>query len=189
MRSTFRINVLIALANPRGTDPLRLGMEDRVIRQALKLSRHRDNISVTFCHAATVHDIRRALLDEKFHIVHISGHGTGSGLVLEDEAGETYVVPQQGLSDLFRAHSPPVRCVILNACYSLSQGELISMGVPFTVGMEGAISDEAAIEFSRGFYDAIGAGREIDFAYEEGCRTVKLAAPNSQFISKILINA
>jgi hypothetical protein len=105
---------------------------------------------------------------------------------LEDESGEQYVVPQQALADLFRAYSPPLNCVILNACFSISQGQLASVGVPFTIAMEGLISDDAAIEFSRGFYDAIGAGKDIEFAYEEGRRTVQLAAPNTQFISIML---
>jgi hypothetical protein len=52
--------------------------------------------------------------------------------------------------------------------------------------MNGPISDKAAIEFSRGFYDAIGAGKDIPFAYEEGCRRVDLAAPGTQFKSKLL---
>jgi len=181
-----KIKVLVIFANPRGTDPLRLGTEDRVIRESIKLSRHRENISLTIHHATTVHDLRRALLDEEFQIIHISGHGTGSGLVLEDDLGGKYVVPQQALGELFSAYSPPIDCVILNACYSMSQGQLTSLGTPFTVAMEGAISDDAAVEFSRGFYDAIGAGKKIDFAYEEGCRTVKLAAPNTRFISQIL---
>jgi len=181
-----KIKVLVVFANPRGTDPLRLGTEDRVIRESIKLSRHRENISLTIHHATTVHDLRRALLDEEFQIIHISGHGTGTGLVLEDELSGKYVVPQQALAELFGAYSPPIECVILNACYSISQGQLTSLGIPFTVAMEGPISDNAAIEFSRGFYDAVGAGRKIDFAYEEGCRTVKLAAPNTRFISQIL---
>ncbi len=40
--------------------------------------------------------------------------------------------------------------------------------------MLGAISDEGATEFTRGFYDALGAGKPIKFAYEEGCRTISL---------------
>lgn len=184
--SNSQISVLVVFANPRGTSPLRLGTEDRVIRESIKLSRYRDNISLKTCPASTIHDLRRALLEDEFQIVHISGHGTDTGLVLEDELGGQYVVPQQALADLFQSYSPPLKCVILNACFSLSQGQLTSLGVPFTVAMEGSISDNAAIEFSRGFYDAIGAGRDIDFAYEEGCRTVKLAAPNTQFVSQIL---
>jgi hypothetical protein len=181
-----KIEVLVIFANPRGTSQLRLGTEDRVIRESIRLSSNRSKISLTTCNAATIHDLRRAFLDKQFDIVHISGHGTGAGLVLENEAGERYVVPQKALADQLRAYSPPLQCAILNACYSISQGHLTSLELPFTIAMEGPISDDAAIEFSRGFYDAIGAGRGIDFAYEEGCRTVNLAAPNTHFISKIL---
>lgn len=186
MSQSQQVEVLVVFANPCGTDSLRLGAEDRAIRQSIKLSRYRDKISLTTCHAATIHDLRRALLEGSYQIVHISGHGTDTGLILEDELGGQYVVPQQALADLFGAYSPPLKCVILNACFSISQGELTSMNVPFTVAMEGSIGDEAAIEFSRGFYDAIGADKDIEFAYEEGCRTARLAAPDSQFISNII---
>ncbi|MBI5030356.1 MAG: CHAT domain-containing protein [Chloroflexi bacterium] len=182
----LKTKVLVVFANPHGTDALRLGTEDRTIRESIRHSRYRDNISLTVCHAATIHDVRRALLDEKFHLVHMSGHGTGSGLILEDETGGEYVVPQKALAELFAAYCPPLRCIILNACYSLTQGKLISTGIPFTIAMEGAISDDAAIEFTRGFYDAIGAGKGIAFAYQEGCRNVKLASPNRLFVSQLI---
>jgi hypothetical protein len=52
--------------------------------------------------------------------------------------------------------------------------------------MDGQISDFTAMEFARGFYDAIGAGRGIDFAYEEGCRAVELSTPNAMFASQLL---
>ncbi|UXE61353.1 MAG: CHAT domain-containing protein [Woronichinia naegeliana WA131] len=136
--NTSQINVLVVFANPRGTSPLRLSTEDRVIRESIRLSRYRNDISLTIRHATTVHDLRRSLLDEDFQIVHISGHGTGSGLVLEDDAGGIYVPPQQALADLFQAYKS-IQCVILNACYSISQGELMSLGIPFTIGMEGSI--------------------------------------------------
>ncbi len=181
-----KIRILVVFANPRGTDSLRLGTEDRVIREAIKLSHQRENISLTICHATTVHDLRRALLDGEFRFVHISGHGTGTGLVLEDELGGKYVVPQGALAELLSAYCPPIECVVLNACYSISQGQLTSLGVPFTIAMEGPISDDAAIEFSRGFYDAVGASRNIDFAYAEGCRAVRLAVPHTTFVSRIL---
>ena len=182
----MQTNILVVFANPRGTDPMRLGSEDRTILESIRLGRYRDRISLTRIHAATIHDLRRALLDNAFQVVHISSHGTGMGLVLEDELGGKYVVPQQALAELLQAYSPPIDCVILNACYSVTQGQLMSMGVPFTIVMEGPISDKAAIEFSRGFYDSLGAAKTLDFAYEEGCRTVKLAAPGAEFVSKLL---
>ena len=161
---------------------------DRSVRRAPRPGRYRgsDNLG-SLCHApATVHDLRQALLDDEFQIAHISGHGINQGLVLEDERGNEHLVPQKALAALFKVYSPPLQCIMLNACYSLSQGRAISLGVPFTIAMEGTIDDEAAIEFSRGFYDAIGAGRPIDFAYGEGCRTVALTLPNTQFLSKML---
>jgi CHAT domain len=181
-----KIKVLLVFANPHGTDPVRLGQQDRVIREAVKLSRYRDNIELTSCHAATIHDLRRTLLEDTFHIVHISGHGSREGLILENENGTPFVVPPKALANLFGAYRNTVHCVLLNACYGIRQGELISLGIPYTIAMDGQISDFTAMEFARGFYDAIGAGRGIDFAYEEGCRSVELSMPNAMFPSQLL---
>lgn len=187
--SNKQSKILVVFANPRGSQPLRLGEEDRAIKEAIRRSRYRDNVKIEIIHAATTHDLRRALLDDDYRIVQISGHGTGNGLLLEDETGAKYIVPQKALANLLAAYGQPsgsLECVILNACYSLTQGKLTSLGVSNTIAMQGPISDNAAIEFSRGFYDAIGAGRDIKFAYDEGCRTVELVASNSQFMSKFL---
>lgn len=73
-----------------------------------------------------------------------------------------------------------------NSIYGLEQGELITLGVDFTIAMENAVNDNAAREFARGFYDALGAGKEITFAYDEGCRRVRLAAPNTTFSAQLL---
>lgn len=168
------INILAVFANPRDTESLRLGAEDRAIRECIKLSKGRDYLHLDVRHAATIHDVRRALLEKDYRIVHFSGHGADEGLVLEDGLGYRRPVPQEALAEFLSDYSPPIECVILNACYTIAQGEMISMGVPYTIAMKTAISDEGAIEFTRGFYDAIGAGKSIEFAYKEGCRTIKL---------------
>ena len=41
--------------------------------------------------------------------------------------------------------------------------------------MKKAIGDRAAIEFAVGFYDALGAGESIEFAYNLGCAAIQLA--------------
>ncbi len=73
-----------------------------------------------------------------------------------------------------------VGTAILNACYSLSVGRLTSIGLDFTVASTGPVSDPAAIEFTRGFYDAVGAGKDIPDAYDEGvsCARLKGYAPD-----------
>src|SRR5437879_5968857 len=111
VRANKKIKVLVVFANPRNADPLRLGTEDRVIHEAVQLSPHRDRISITVRHAATIHDLRRALLADEFQIVHISGHGSRAGLILENEIGREQFIPQSALADLFQAYSPPIQCV------------------------------------------------------------------------------
>jgi hypothetical protein len=68
--------------------------------------------------------------------------------------------------------NPSVKCVVLNSCESLG-----ALSVPigeYTVGMDRSIEDEAAIKFATGFYDAIGAGRPIPTAVEEGRKAAEL---------------
>jgi hypothetical protein len=38
--------------------------------------------------------------------------------------------------------------------------------------MNQAIGDRAAIEFAVGFYDALGAGKGVEFAYKLGCNSI-----------------
>ncbi len=168
------ISILAIFANPRGSDPLRLSTEDRIIHECLKLSRYREKINIDVLHAATIHDLRRALLEKDFRIIHFSGHGTGIGLAFENELGKLVSIEHGALTEFLSSYSPPIECVLLNACYTGNKLRRDLRGIPYTIGMNGALSDEGASEFSRGFYDAIGAGKSIEFAYQEGCRTMKL---------------
>src|SRR6266487_810496 len=96
------INVLLVFSNPRGTDPLRLLTEERVIQESIALSKKRKDIKLTTCPAATIHDVSRALLNGTFQVIHISGHGSGSGLILETEQGGQYLVHPPTLAELFK---------------------------------------------------------------------------------------
>jgi hypothetical protein len=62
--------------------------------------------------------------------------------------------------------------VLLNACNSLA--EFNKPVALYTVGMQGSIDDESAIEFARGFYDAICRGKNVEFAVAEGKRAADL---------------
>ena len=56
------VSVLGIFANPKGTDALRLQNEQRLLQQCLALSQHRDGFALQVLSAATVDDVRRALL-------------------------------------------------------------------------------------------------------------------------------
>jgi hypothetical protein len=160
-----KIRVIAVFANPTGTTNLRLSQEDRAIRQAIQRGRARDFISLEVRHATTVDDLRHALLDDGYEVLHFSGHGESDVLVFENAAGNVQTSPVDAIASLVE-HHPSIKCVILNACKSLSA--ITKSIADITVGMEKAVDDEAAIQFAQGFYDAVAAGKTYEFAIEEG---------------------
>src|SRR5262249_42788382 len=75
-----------------------------------------------------------------------------------------------------------VKCVVLNACYSKVQADALRRHIDYTIGMTDKIGNEAAIKFSEGFYDAIGAERPIEDAYRLGCNSIELAGLKEEHI-------
>lgn len=167
--------ILVLAANPEDSSPLRLGREVGDIQEGLRRSRYRDQFDFVSEWAVGARALRRALLDHQPEFVHFSGHATEKGIALEDEFGATHIVDIDALAELFSHFAGHVRCVLLNACHSQLQAEAISRVIPYAIGMQGKIADEAAIEFSVGFYDAVGAGREIDDAFAIGCNAIHTA--------------
>ncbi|MCP4150166.1 MAG: CHAT domain-containing protein [bacterium] len=160
--------ILILAANPKFTPKLRLDLEMREIDEGLRRSKYRKQFELDYKHAVRRMDFRRAILDYEPQIVHFAGHGEKSGLQLEDKQGKPAEISSEALAGLFKLFSGHVECVVLSACYSASQAEAINRHIDFVIGMQCAISDEAAIKFSVGFYDALGAGRSIEDAFEFG---------------------
>lgn len=168
--------ILILAANPKTTSPLRLDEEIREIKAGLQRSKKREEFEIEQHWAVRVRDVYRTLLDTKPQIVHFSGHGAGDeGLALEDETGNVQFADTEALAGLFELFANQVECVVLNACYSEVQAKAIVRHIPYVIGMNKAIGDKAAIEFAVGFYDALGAGESVEFAYQLGCNAIRLA--------------
>jgi len=156
--------------------------EERVVRECFERAQLKETITWSSRHAVRVDDLRRATLDEKPDIIHFSGHGTGGTIVLENEQGNSYPVPIDALGRYLSKRG--LRCVILNACTTHTLGHAIS-GV-ITISMPDPISDRAAIEFTRGFYDRIGTGGSLREAFEEGCLNVELKGLGEDFSAEYL---
>jgi hypothetical protein len=166
--------ILMVVANPRGTQALRLDEEARELERGLARSKHRDRFRIEQRWAVTYTDLRRALLDFQPEIVHFSGHGGEvEGLVFEDESGQPQFVSGEAIAQLFSIFAANIECVVLNACYSEVQAKQIAQYIPHVVGMKKAIGDRAAIEFSIGFYDGLLAGRSVKDAYRLGCNAIQ----------------
>ncbi|MBD3884391.1 CHAT domain-containing protein [Phormidium tenue FACHB-886] len=193
--------ILILAANSKDSVRLRLDEEVRDIDEGLRRSQFRDRFRLKPQWAVHPRDIQRSLLDHNPQIVHFCGHGHGTsssldpvpdaarklvplnaptaveeaGLVFEDETGSMKLVSGVALAGLFRLFADQVECVVLNACYSEVQATAIAQHIPYVIGMSRAIGDRAAIEFAVGFYDALGAGRSIEFAYDLACSAIQMA--------------
>jgi AAA-like domain len=78
------------------------------------------------------------------------------------------------LANLFKLFDKQVVCVLLNACYSEDQAQEIIKHIPYVIGMNRAIGDDAARQFSQGFYRAIWADRSIEDAFASGVNAIEL---------------
>lgn len=159
------IRVLVVGASPDGEAPLRADREARVIEDSISRAKLRERFEVRSLNATTLDDLRRAMLEGGYSIVHFAGHGNSDGFVFENETGGPLMWSYDDMARYMERFGE-LECVILNACFS-ARGSMTASRF-YVVAMEKPIEDRAAIEFARGFYDALGAGRDYDFAVTEG---------------------
>lgn len=177
-------SILFLAADPTNESRLRLGEEFREIDEQLRLAKQRDQFKLELPQLSLrPRDITGALLNVEPEIVHFSGHGTARGaLCFENQAGQTHLVEPDTLAALFEQFAHQVDCVLLNACYSETQAKAIAQHINYVIGMNEAIEDKAAIAFTLGFYQALGAGRTIEDAYKLGCVQIRLQGVSERLI-------
>lgn len=169
LRGPAMINILMLTADPCDAGRLRLDEEAREIQEQLQLAGLRSRFAFHLRPSVRSKDFSLGLLQVRPRIVHFSGHGGSDGSIwLEDAAGFRHPVAPDNLAMLIEQVSDHVECVVLNACYSQQQADAISRSIDYVIGTRREIEDRAAIAFSVGFYQALGAGRSIDEAFAFG---------------------
>jgi CHAT domain len=168
------IKILFLGASPIDEVRLRIDEELRDIESGLKLATLRDQFELKSQWAITTKTLQQAMLDEKPTIVHFSGHGSINGIAVEDSLGNSKLIDNDAIGSLFELFSVDTKCVVLNSCYSESQANEIAKHIPYVIGMKSSVNDKAAIAFSVGFYTALGAGKDIKFAYRMGTVAIKM---------------
>jgi hypothetical protein len=171
-----KMKILFLAANPVDVvSRLRIDKEFREIRRKIHLGTHGNQLEIVLELAVRANDLPEALLRHQPDIVHFSGHGSEIGeIFLEDEAGNRKAVSIEALSDLFRILKGNIRMVVLNACYALEQAKALSETIDFTIGMNDAIDDRAAITFSSQFYQSLAFGRSVKEAFELAVNQLRL---------------
>lgn len=111
------------------------------------------------------------------HVLHFSVHGNKElGLkFVGRELGANYQ-REEYFATMFDALLLPnqrIKCVLLNACHSYSIASKIISFADYSIGVEGTIHDQAAIEFSRGFYTQLFDGCSIEECFKFGITYIK----------------
>lgn len=162
------ITILFLSSSPDDVIKLRVDKEVRKIEEGFEASKLRERIKLTKKEAVKQETITKAMLDIDPDFVHFSGHGEKDGILIENENGTSELFPKEGLDKLFNLFKDNTKCIFLNACYSEAQAKTISKNSIYVIGMNDSIDDDVAIKFSIGFYQAIGAGKDIEFAFQMG---------------------
>lgn len=194
LRAELPLRVLGMAVSPHGLPALDVALEKQRVDTALADVRAAGLVTLTWLEGQTWRDLQRAMRYGPWHIFHFIGHGgfdraADEGFVaLADEAGEAQRLSATQLGRLLADHRD-LRLAILNACegargsaqdvFSSTASILVRRGLPAVLAMQYPITDRAAIEFARAFYEALADGLPVDTATTEARQAVSIAAPRS----------
>ncbi|OQY97404.1 MAG: hypothetical protein B6D41_03570 [Chloroflexi bacterium UTCFX4] len=182
------LRILAVASSPRDYEALDITRERRNLEQALADLLPTGQIELEWLPAANLDALRAQLLKQEYHIFHFIGHGgfdeakQDGALVFEDENQLGRAVSGERLAIILGNHRT-VRLAVLNACegartsrqdpFAGAAMTLVRTGnIPAVAAMQFEITDTAAIDFARGFYSAISAGRPVDAAVGQGRQAI-----------------
>ncbi|MBN1876527.1 MAG: SUMF1/EgtB/PvdO family nonheme iron enzyme [Anaerolineae bacterium] len=187
------LRILAMIASPSDQHPLNVELEKQRVETALDDLRAGGLVELIWLEGQTWRHLQRAMRHGPWHIFHFVGHGdydpaTEEGLIaLADERGRTYCLHATQLGHLLANRD--LRLVVLNACagakgstrdlFSSTAATLVQRGLPAVLAMQYAITDRAAIECARTFYEALADGLPVDAAVVEARVAINLTVPNS----------
>jgi Flp pilus assembly protein TadD len=186
--------ILGVTASPRGLMPLDVDHEREQLHHALAPLTKRGLARVDWVEQASWASLQEALVRRPYQCLHFIGHGDfdtesdAGALALVGQDGRANVVDANRFVNLLRTARPIPRLVVLNSCLGAATGvtdqfagtasALVRGGVSAVVAMQYQITDQAAVEFTRGFYGAVAHGRGLDEAV--ACGRVAVLGLNRQ---------
>jgi hypothetical protein len=181
--------ILLVTASPSGEELIRTDKEFKNILFEMKHSApFREQFRIEVLPAATLEDLAKEILYQHPNLIHFAGHGTESGILLEDTDEYKHEIRASVLLDLLKPHAGTINCVILNACKSLRVAQELAQCIPYVVGMKQTHLDSTALAFSKGFYEAIGAGHSIEEAFQIAKSRLRLG-PFDESLTPVLFKS
>jgi CHAT domain len=188
------LRILGMVASPSNLPGLDADRERERVERAIADLRARGLVELVWLQGQTWRDLQRAMRGGPWHVFHFVGHGSYDAnrdeglLALVGDNGQSEYLPATQLARLLADH-PSLRFVLLNACEGARAGErdifsstasiLVRRNIPAVIAMQYAITDRAAIEFARAFYEALADGMPVDVAASEARKSVSVAVANT----------
>jgi hypothetical protein len=159
---------MFASASPEKEVRLRVDKEFRQVIDKLRGARHRDRFRVVPISALRFEDLRTALMEHEPHVLHLSCHGEPDGSLKFESGTEdgAQAVSKKKLLKLLKALGSSLRLVVFNACHSAKIACDVPPTIGLSIGMNKAIFDSEAVEFSVAFYEALGFGKTVQTAFD-----------------------
>ncbi len=177
--------ILFLAANPHDSSRLQVDQEHRILKEQLRQGGQRDRFEfLPPQYAVTVSELLRAMND-KPNIVHFSGHGQMEGIAIATDNNQTQLLPIPALKRLFKTLKGVTEIVVLNACYSANQAKMISEFGMYVIGNNLPITDKGAISFSKGFYNGLGEGKNLEEAFNDAMIVVLAENPNAADVIEV----
>ena len=192
----LRILGLVASPNNPATPKLDVEAEQTQLERALSGLRKRGLVELHWLEGHTWRDLQQAMWQERgpWHMLHFIGHGGFNEqaeegmLALETEEGGLHLLNATQLGRMLRDHRS-LRLVLLNACegargskrdrFSSVGATLERGGIPAVLAMQYEITDRAALELTRTFYEALTGGLPVDAALTEARLAINIGISNS----------
>ena len=188
------LRILYMIANPSDQDQFDVETERKRIQAALSPLEAKGLVEIHWLDGQTLSDLQRAMRSGPWHIFHFIGHagfdprGNEGVVALVNDQGKIQLLSATELGRLLGGHRS-LRFVFINASdgargnqsnlFSSVAAVLARRGVPAVLAMQADISDRAANQLSRSFYEALADGMPLDGALTEARKAISAMLHNS----------
>ena len=187
------LRMLGMVASPNNLPRLDVAVEKARVEEALRDLRAGGLVELTWLAGQGWRDLQRAMRRGPWHLFHFIGHGgfdkgqQEGYLVFADRQGEAARMSATNLARLLGDHNP-LRVVLLNSCeggqsgddvFSSTASTLVRSGIPCVVAMQYEITDAAAVEFARTFYESLADGLPTETAVSDARKSITFSRQDS----------
>ncbi len=179
------LKILAAVAAPEETAtknvPLDVEAEMQALLDAVTDLDVDGQAQVRILEVASLAEIGAALAVDQYHVLHLSAHGSPTGVELEDEDGNPESATADQLIAALRAAQHPLPLVVLASCAGAAAGAdglaatLIRHGADRVVAMQATVTDDFATELAHVLYRTLAqhADATVSAALAVARRTVE----------------